>query len=288
MRHALDSPIARRDFITALGGVAAVSLMSHEARADALDEALTTRTDTSQIDVTTSTSGPAPGAKHFPTVAEIDAQIPTRSYRRGVGGLFVNTQADGKVEHLADLPPHPTVLDFFELRFMKFRDHCLQSANKALQSGADEEIILACLLHDTVQELVRTDHGFWGAQMYEPYVPARTSWAIRYHAALRFYPDSEAGYQYPDLYRQIFGVDYVPSPHIEATYRAARAHRWYGAARAVTVYDLYAFDPKAVVKIDPFVDIVRRHFKQPTEGLGNDNSPVAHMWRTLANPDLSL
>ena len=89
MRHALDSPMARRDFMTALGGVVAVSLMSHEARADALDEALTTRMDTSQIDVTTSTSGPAPGAKHFPTVAEIDAQIPTRSYRRGLGGLFV-------------------------------------------------------------------------------------------------------------------------------------------------------------------------------------------------------
>jgi hypothetical protein len=37
-----------------------------------------------------------------------------------------------------------------------------------------------------------------------------------------------------------------------------------------------------------FTDIVGRHFKQPTEGLGNDNSPVAHMWRTIANPDAPL
>ena len=37
-----------------------------------------------------------------------------------------------------------------------------------------------------------------------------------------------------------------------------------------------------------FTDIVGRHFKQPKEGLGNDNSPVAHMWRTLANPDAPL
>jgi hypothetical protein len=37
-----------------------------------------------------------------------------------------------------------------------------------------------------------------------------------------------------------------------------------------------------------FTDIVGRHFKQPKEGLGNDNSPVAHMWRTIANPDAPL
>ncbi len=55
--------------------------------------------------------------------------------------------------------------------------------------------------------------------------------------------------------------------------------------RLVTVNDLYAFDPKAVVTTDPFLDIVGRHFKQPKEGLGYDNSPVAHMWRTIAHPD---
>jgi hypothetical protein len=42
------------------------------------------------------------------------------------------------------------------------------------------------------------------------------------------------------------------------------------------------------VSIDPFRDIIGRHFKQPKEGLGNDNSPSAHMWRTLANPDQPL
>ena len=52
--------------------------------------------------------------------------------------------------------------------------------------------------------------------------------------------------------------------------------------------DLYAFDPKAVVSLDPFIDIIGRQFKQPKEGLGNDNSPVAHMWRTMAHPDSPL
>jgi hypothetical protein len=59
-------------------------------------------------------------------------------------------------------------------------------------------------------------------------------------------------------------------------------------ARLVTVNDLYAFDPKAVVTIDPFLDIVGRHFKQPKEGLGNDNSPSAHMWRSMILADSPL
>jgi hypothetical protein len=36
------------------------------------------------------------------------------------------------------------------------------------------------------------------------------------------------------------------------------------------------------------VEIIERHFKTPKEGLGYDNSPSAHMWRTIANPDKPL
>ncbi|MFN8057958.1 MAG: hypothetical protein U0Q12_02250 [Vicinamibacterales bacterium] len=42
----------------------------------------------------------------------------------------------------------------------------------------------------------------------------------------------------------------------------------------VTINDLYAFDPNATVSIDPFIDIIGRHFKTLKEGLGNDNSPL--------------
>ena len=54
-------------------------------------------------------------------------------------------------------------------------------------------------------------------------------------AGFWYMADKEAGYEYPDLYRHLFGVDYVPPPHIEAAYKYARKHKWYGAARAVTV-----------------------------------------------------
>ena len=85
------------------------------------------------------------------------------------------------------MPAEPTLLDFFELRFTRTRNHCFQSANKAMERGADDDIVLACLLHDTVQEIMRSDHGYWCAQLYAPYVPERTAFAIKYHQALRFY-----------------------------------------------------------------------------------------------------
>jgi hypothetical protein len=59
-------------------------------------------------------------------------------------------------------------------------------------------------------------------------------------------------------------------------------------ARMITVHDLYAFQPDMKVSLDPFIDIIGRHFKQPKEGLGFDNSPTAHMWRTMIFPDHPL
>lgn len=276
--------IDRRHFIASIGGTAALGLLSHEAKADKLEEYLSERLMVAQLD-----SSEAAGRRtRFPTAAEIEAEIPTRHYRRGVGRLFLEPNPEAKVAMLPPMPSAPTLLDFFELRFGATRNHCLQSANKALERGVEEEIVLACLLHDLVQVMMRADHGYWGAQLFEPYVPEQTTFAIRYHQALRFYPDDEAGYVYPDLYRRIFGEDYVPARHVREAYDYVRKHRWYGGPREVTVSDLYAFDPNAVVTIDPFVDVIGRHFKQPKEGLGNDNSPVAHMWRTIADPDAPL
>jgi hypothetical protein len=270
--------IDRRLFIASLGGAAAVKMMSHEAKAEALESYM--------IQQANGSTNSAP--KKFPKAAEIEAQIETRGYRRGVGNLFLNTAANGKVKRLEAMPPKPTFLDFFNLRMQQTQNHVLQSANRAKKTGMTEEIILACLLHDTVHALIKADHGYWGSQMYAPYVSEKVAFAVRYHQALRFYEDKEAGYEYPDLYRNMFGEDYVPSPHIQADYKMLKNHKWYMEPRLVTVNDLYAFEPGVVVTIDPFIDIIGRQFKNPKEGLGNDNSPVAHMWRTIAMPDNPL
>ena len=60
------------------------------------------------------------------------------------------------------------------------------------------------------------------------------------------------------------------------------------AARLITVNDLYSFDPDHSVAMQKFTDIVGRQFKQPKEGLGFDNSSIAHMWRTISTPDSPL
>jgi len=180
--------IDRRLFIASLGGAAAVKMMSSEAKAEALESYMM-----QQLNGST----PANAAKTFPKAADIEAQIETRSFRRGVGNLFLNTQPNGKVQKLKSMPAKPTFLDFFKLRMEQTSNHVLQSANRAMKTGMTEEIILACLLHDTVHALIKSDHGYWGAQLYAPYVPEKVSFAIRYHQALRFYDDKEAGYEYP-------------------------------------------------------------------------------------------
>ncbi|HWZ54884.1 MAG TPA: hypothetical protein VNZ63_02375 [Verrucomicrobiae bacterium] len=276
--------VDRKKFIDSLGGEESVRRMDSEARADALESHMMAELNKSKF--VPATVGLADSSK-YPTTAEVEAQIETRKYRDGVGFMFV--PRDGQnVKRLAPMPSNPTLHDFFRLRFMDTSNHVLQSAALAMRNSMSEEIILACLLHDVVQEIIRTDHGWWGAQLFEPYVSEKVSFAIRYHQTLRYYPDPSVGYEYPDLYRKLFGSDYVPPPYIEATYKMVRKHPWYMDARLVTVNDLYAFDPNAAVSIDPFVDIIGRHFKQPKEGLGNDGSPVAHMWRTIARPDQPL
>lgn len=190
---------------------------------------------------------------------------------------------------LPKMPTAPTLVDFFERRFLLNRRggvHLLQSAKLAMKNGLPEKLVLACLLHDiAVVCFIRTDHGYYGAQLIEPYVDEETAWAVRYHQALRFYPDAETGYEYPELYRKSFGEDYVPPDYVRQAYDYARAHKWYMSARLVTCNDLYSFDPNTKVEVEEFTDIIGRNFRQPKEGLGFDNSPVAHMWRSMIWPN---
>jgi len=192
----------------------------------------------------------------------------------------------GEDPRLPQMPEKPMLLDFFKFRFARgAQQHLLQSANLAQKNGLEEKMVLACLLHDiAVIGFIRSDHGYWGAQLIEPYVDEEVSWAIRYHQCLRFYPDESVGYGYPDNYIRMFGADYRPDAYIQAEYERAKKHKWYMAARMICVNDLYSFDPDVVVTMDQFEDIIGRHFKQPKEGLGNDNTPSSHMWRTLIRP----
>jgi hypothetical protein len=190
----------------------------------------------------------------------------------------------GADPRLPPMPDKPTLIDFFKCRFATTQ-HLLQSAKLALKNGMSEKVVLACLLHDIgVASFIRADHGYWGAQLIEPYVDEEVSWAVRMHQALRFFPDESVGYAYPEMYVKYFGPDYRVEPYIEEEYKRARNHKWYMSARMICVNDLYAFDPNVKVELEEFTDLIGRHFRQPKEGLGFDNSPSAHMWRTIMWP----
>jgi hypothetical protein len=188
---------------------------------------------------------------------------------------------------LPQMPKAPTLLDFFRLRFNDVAvRHLLQSAKLAFDQGHDEKVVLASLLHDiSMGALLRSDHGYWGAQMIAPYVSEEIAWAVKYHQALRYFADESVGYEYPEAYVRFFGADYEPPEYIKQDHAYARDHRWYMTSRLITVNDVYSFNDS--VRVDPeiFTDIIGRHFKQPKEGLGFDGSDTAHMWRTMIWPN---
>ena len=191
-------------------------------------------------------------------------------------------------KNLAPMPPKPTLVDFFNLRFQEQAQHVFQSAARAMRQGLPEETVFACLLHDTGMAIQMADHGYIAAAMYEPYVKPEVAWAIRYHQALRFFPDPAVGYEYPTMYYDLFGKNFVPEPYIQRDAAYATKHAWYMKARLVTLNDEYSFDRSVVMNIEPFIDIIGRNFRQPVEGIGWDDSPSSYMWRTIINPGRPL
>src|SRR5919197_1930280 len=133
----------------------------------------------------------------------------------------------GHDPRLPRMPERPTLFDFFKYRFGP-ANHLMQSARLAMKNGAGEKVVVACLLHDiAIAGFIRGDHGYWGAQLVEPYVDEEVTWAIRAHQVLRFYPDPSVGYEYPQSYVKAFGADYRPDPYVEEDYQRMRNHKWY-------------------------------------------------------------
>jgi hypothetical protein len=254
-------------------------------------------------DMTTQTPGPSPSerldAAEEQMIHELDVRIAksplflmgdTDPSRPGYESNIVPStnprsyvlQSDDP--RLQKMPQKPQLFDFFKYRFGP-NNHLLQSAKHALNAGHDEETVLACLLHDiAVIGFIRSDHGWWGAQLIEPYVSEKVSWAVRAHQVLRFFPDPSVGYEYPEMYIRLFGEDFEPEDYIKEEYNRIKNHKWYMTGRLITINDIYSFDPDARVEMEEFEDIIGRNFRQPEEGLGFDGSPVSHMWRTLIWP----
>ena len=66
-------------------------------------------------------------------------------------------------------------------------EHSLQSATRALNDKASEEMIVATLLHDIGDELAPLNHSEYAAAVLKPYVSEKTHWIIEKHGEFQMY-----------------------------------------------------------------------------------------------------
>ncbi len=63
--------------------------------------------------------------------------------------------------------------------------HALQSATRAWQDGADDDWIVAALLHDIGDGLAPQNHDRMAAEIIRPFVREEVTWVIEHHGAFQ-------------------------------------------------------------------------------------------------------
>jgi predicted HD phosphohydrolase len=127
-------------------------------------------------------------------------------------------------------------------------EHSLQTATRALRDGADEETVVAALLHDIGDAMAPDNHSEFAAAVLRPYVSERTWWVVKHHGLFQGY------YFHHHLGRNRDAREqYRGHPHFPAC--ADFCERW----------DQAAFDPGYdTLPLEAFEPMVRRLFaRQP-------------------------
>ena len=66
-------------------------------------------------------------------------------------------------------------------------EHSLQTATRAFKDKAEEEMVVAALLHDIGDELAPLNHSEYAAAVLKPYVSKKTHWIIEKHGEFQMY-----------------------------------------------------------------------------------------------------
>tara|TARA_B110001452_G_scaffold246976_1_gene232705 strand:- start:556 stop:1113 length:558 start_codon:yes stop_codon:yes gene_type:complete len=66
-------------------------------------------------------------------------------------------------------------------------EHSLQTATRAFHDKADDEMIVAALLHDIGDELAPVNHSEYAASVLKPYVSEKTHWIVEKHGEFQMY-----------------------------------------------------------------------------------------------------
>ena len=133
-------------------------------------------------------------------------------------------------------------------------EHSLQSATRAYRDDADEEMVVAALLHDIGDLLSPHNHSELAAAVLRPYVSERTYWIVREHGLFQSY-----------YYAHHFGDD-----------RNARDryinHEWYqDAVDFCERWDQSSFDPEyETLPLEFFEPMVRRIFARDPFSAGRE------------------
>ncbi len=66
-------------------------------------------------------------------------------------------------------------------------DHVLQCATRAHRDGADDDWLIAALLHDIGDVLAPFTHGQVAAEIIRPFVRSEVTWVVRNHGTFQMY-----------------------------------------------------------------------------------------------------
>ena len=63
--------------------------------------------------------------------------------------------------------------------------HSLQAATRALRAGEPDDMVVACLLHDSAVGIAPANHGQVAAEILRPYVSEEVYWVVRHHGIVQ-------------------------------------------------------------------------------------------------------
>jgi predicted HD phosphohydrolase len=126
-------------------------------------------------------------------------------------------------------------------------EHGLQSATLALQSGADEEFVVVCLLHDIGFTVSHASHGEFSAALLRPFISEERRFVLEMHQVFQSHHAHDHPVTDPMARERFRG-----HPHFAAT------------AHFVEHFDQNAVDPHMpTLPIAAFAPMVHRLFAKP-------------------------
>ena len=128
--------------------------------------------------------------------------------------------------------------------------HSLQTATRAHEAGADEEMVVVALLHDIGDLHAPANHSAFAAAVLRPYISRDNHWLVRHHGIFQ-------GYYYFHHYDRDRDARERFRGHAMFEKTADFCERW----------DQVSFDPAyQTMRLADFEPLLRRIFSRPADG----------------------